>query len=102
MGGRAYDPSPTIHKSLFESIFPRHCAHKKVFLQWDVPLPKPHPTLVGINEIAERLGVKRNAVDQWRHYKVMPPAPWLISGHPVWDWEEDIVPWAIRTGRMEP
>jgi hypothetical protein len=61
-----------------------------------------HPTLVGIAEIASRLGVSRTAVDGWRHRSTMPEPRWLISGTPVWDWEEDIYPWARKTRKLDP
>ena len=61
-----------------------------------------HPTLVGMTEIAERLGVKRITVDSWWRNSVMPPPRYNIDNRLIWDWEEDIYPWARRTRRLDP
>jgi len=58
-----------------------------------------HPELVGVEEIADRLDTRRATVQQWISREVIPPARWYISG-PVWDWEADIMPWAIKTRRI--
>lgn len=62
---------------------------------------------VGIVEIAERLGVMRNTVDQWlfrTHAGELPvpfPDPrWTVGGRPAWDWS-DVAAWAWETGRLE-
>ena len=55
-------------------------------------------TPVGISEIADRLGVQRATVDQWRHRGLLPDPRWTISGNPAWDWS-DIETWAQETGR---
>lgn len=54
---------------------------------------------VGLLEIAERLGVKRQTAQMWRHRKVFPPPRWLVSGQPAWDWS-DVEKWARETGRL--
>lgn len=55
---------------------------------------------VGTVEIAERLGVTRNAVDQWRARDLGFPEPrWTVGGRPAWDWD-DIEAWAQATGRQ--
>lgn len=42
---------------------------------------------VGASEIAQRLGVTRGTVDQWRQrYSSFPPPTWPLAGGPVWDW----------------
>lgn len=55
---------------------------------------------VGAVEIAGRLGVERQTVDQWRQRGVMPAPRWTVGGRAAWDWELDIVPWALETGRL--
>ena len=55
--------------------------------------------LVGISEVAERLGVKRSTVDRWRQRDVMPAPGWVLSSSPVWVWGE-VEAWARRTGRL--
>jgi predicted DNA-binding transcriptional regulator AlpA len=63
---------------------------------------EPHPTVVGIPEICQRLGVTRSAFDQWRYRNVgFPPAKWIIGGRPAWDWP-DVESWAVETGRLTP
>ena len=61
---------------------------------------------VGITEIAERLGVARSTVDQWRYRSLrgelpepMPDERWTVSGSPAWNWA-DVERWAKRTGRL--
>lgn len=57
---------------------------------------------VGTNEIAERLGVTRHAVKQWRVRDLGFPEPrWSVGGRPAWDWD-DIERWALETGRLDP
>lgn len=59
-----------------------------------------HPDLVGIKEIAERLGVKENTVSIWRWRSrngalspAMPDPDFVVSGNPVWYWRT-ISKWA--------
>ena len=54
---------------------------------------------VGLAEIAARLGVKRPTAAQWHWRGLMPAARWTVSSSPAWDWEHDILPWALDTGR---
>lgn len=54
---------------------------------------------VGIIEIAERLGVQRATVDQWRNRDLLPEPRWTVGGRPAWDWA-DIERWAKMTGRL--
>lgn len=58
-----------------------------------------HPTVVGIPEIATRLGVSRSTVDQWKWRGVLPEPRWTVGGRPAWDWP-DIESWAKETGRL--
>lgn len=54
---------------------------------------------VGTIEIAERLGVTRDAVNQWRRRPLDFPEPqWTIGGRPAWEWA-DVEAWAKATGR---
>lgn len=55
---------------------------------------------VGLLEIAERLGVKRQTARMWRQRGVLPAPRWLVSGLPAWDWP-DIARWARETGRTK-
>ncbi len=68
------------------------------------------PDLVGIAEIAARLGVSRRTVASWRYRHKRPPKPpWQPfpepfghpGGHPVWQWA-DVDAWAKATGRLKP
>lgn len=48
---------------------------------------------VGPPEIAERLGVKRRTVDQWRQRRLGFPEPrWTVGGRPAWNWP-DVSAW---------
>lgn len=50
---------------------------------------------VGVIEIADRLGVTRAAVDQWRFRPqrlTFPQPRWTVGGRPAWDWT-DIDAW---------
>lgn len=54
---------------------------------------------VGVDDIAERLGVKRQTVSMWRWRGLLPEPTWTVSGLPCWDWPE-IERWARDTGRI--
>lgn len=58
-----------------------------------------HPTVVGLVEIADRLGVPRTHVDQWKWRGILPAPAWIIGGRPAWDWP-DIEEWARTSGRL--
>ena len=53
---------------------------------------------VGSDDVAQRLGVKRNTVSMWRHRGVFLEPTWTVSGRPAWNWP-DVLDWAKRTGR---
>jgi hypothetical protein len=53
---------------------------------------------VGTDDIADRLGVKRQTVAMWRYRKLLPEPSWTVSGRPAWNWP-DIQKWAKETGR---
>lgn len=55
---------------------------------------------VGIQEIAQRLGVKRQTASQWRQRKLLPEPDWTRSGVALWEWET-IRAWADVTGRLK-
>lgn len=53
--------------------------------------------VVGVSEIAERLGVGRSTVDVWRfHRRVGFPDPTgSVNGQPAWSWP-DVEAWAVQ------
>jgi predicted site-specific integrase-resolvase len=55
---------------------------------------------VGLVEIAERLGVKRQTANMWRFRGLLPDPPWVVSGQPCWAWET-IEAWARETERLK-
>lgn len=57
---------------------------------------------VDVVEIARRLGVKAVTVRAWRARPAtnFPPPRWAAAGG-LWDWTEDILPWAKATGRWK-
>ena len=54
---------------------------------------------VGVAEIAERLGVERATVYQWRNRGVIPAPRWPLQSGPIWNWV-DVATWAQATGRL--
>jgi hypothetical protein len=84
----------------------RCCGGRLDWTGWPDSPPPPVavvvPDLVGITEIAARLGVRRQTVDQWRQRGGVGfpgPSPDItIGGRPVWDWA-DVEAWARQTGR---
>lgn len=53
---------------------------------------------VGSDDIADRLGVKRQTVAMWRYRSLLPAPKWTVSGRPCWNWP-DVLAWAKETGR---
>jgi hypothetical protein len=78
-------------------------------LSWaGLPAEPPPPQLVirelsdvvGIKEIARRLGVQRATGDQWRQRGILPASlPRQVGGRDAWSWPV-IEQWAIETGRL--
>lgn len=54
---------------------------------------------VGSDDIADRLGVKRQTVAMWRYRGVLPDPSWTVSGRPAWNWP-DVEKWAKETNRL--
>ena len=59
---------------------------------------KRHLDLVGIREIADRLGVRTQTASAWRYRGLLPEPEWEVSGRAVWRWKV-IRRWADQTGR---
>ena len=61
----------------------------------------PAVDLVGVPEIAERLGVTVHAVRRWRQRSLAFPDPLAIvaTSVPVWEWRT-VERWARATGRL--
>jgi hypothetical protein len=55
--------------------------------------------IVGLKEIAERLGVKQQTAATWRWRNLLPPEEGTVSGAPAWSWTT-IERWARETGRL--
>jgi hypothetical protein len=55
--------------------------------------------IVGLKEIAERLGKKQQTAAAWRYRGLLPPEEGTVSGAPAWRWET-IEQWARATGRL--
>lgn len=54
--------------------------------------------LVGPDEVAAMLNVKRNTVAQWRFRRLLPEPALVLSQIPIWK-RSDIEEWAKLTGR---
>jgi hypothetical protein len=61
----------------------------------------PEDDPVGLAEIADRLGVKRQTADNWQQRGVLPAPRWTVGGRRAWSWQRDIEPWARKTGRLD-
>lgn len=55
--------------------------------------------IVGLKEIAERLGKKQQTAAAWRYRGLLPPEEGTVSGAPAWTWAT-IERWARETGRL--
>ena len=56
--------------------------------------------LVGLTEIANRLGKPVDTVKKWRHRQLLPKPDYVLAQGPIWDWET-IRLWAQQTGRLK-
>lgn len=56
--------------------------------------------LVGISDIAARLGYPRNTVEMWRKRRRLPEPDYIFGASPVWRWTR-IEQWARDTGRLK-
>ena len=55
---------------------------------------------MGLADIAERLGLRRQTIAVWRlRHHDFPKPRWEVSGWPAWDWGYDVIPWLQKTGR---
>ena len=54
--------------------------------------------IVGVKEIAERLGVRQQTAAVWGTRGLLPKPEGMVSGNPAWRWVT-IYRWARRTGR---
>jgi len=57
--------------------------------------------IVGISEIADRLGVKRQTVDMWRSTGQLPAPDYSVSNRPAWDWAT-VARWRAATMKKGP
>jgi hypothetical protein len=55
--------------------------------------------IVGLKEIAQRLGKKQQTAAAWRYRGLLPPEEGTVSGAPAWSWAT-IERWARETGRL--
>src|ERR1700683_2689390 len=55
--------------------------------------------IVGLKEIAERLGVRQQTAAAWRYRGLLPIEEGTVSGAPAWAWPT-IHRWAKDTGRL--
>lgn len=55
--------------------------------------------VVGLKEVAQRLGVEERTASMWKWRGLLPPADGIVSGLPVWRWST-IRKWATATGRL--
>jgi hypothetical protein len=57
------------------------------------------PDIVDMEEVARRLGVKKETVRMWRYRQLVPEPEWVFGDQPVWRWAT-IRKWARETGRL--
>jgi hypothetical protein len=55
--------------------------------------------IVGLKELAVRLGVRQQTAAVWRYRGLLPPEEGVVSGAPCWQWGT-IENWAKQTGRI--
>lgn len=54
---------------------------------------------VGVADIADRLGVKRQTVALWNMKKRLPPPDWQLRSGPLWHWPR-VKKWAKDAGKL--
>lgn len=56
--------------------------------------------LVSNQEIADRLGVQKATVHQWRFRELMPAPDWILAIGPIWRWST-VEDWGRASGRLK-
>lgn len=54
-----------------------------------MPRHRIHPDIVGLAELAARLGVSPGSLKVRKHRGQLPPPRWTLGSGPVWCWECD-------------
>lgn len=62
--------------------------------------PMATADVVGIKELAERLGSNRRTIWVWRDEQLMPPPDYeSVNNYPAWQWSK-VLRWAGDSGRL--
>lgn len=57
-------------------------------LQSGIVTPQPHPEVVGMVELVDRLGVPRTTINTWRQRGQFPEPAWIVGGRPAWNFDD--------------